>query len=251
MSRGSVVVYLLEQDWALTQSIPSSACERGVMRTYSGNAERGAKLTEFLHAQGIRAELHALAGPLVNIHFAVEAGLGQLGLNGQLLTPHAGSRCRIAVITTNATLEHGGPVDYGIHKICDACQVCVKRCPPGAIPNRRQDHRGVKKAKIKPERCLPVVAQAHGCAICMKVCPIQRYGLERVTTHYLETGTVLGKGTDELEGYDWIDGRHYGPQARPRLTKEFLTPMGISIDPNRTDPPERLAEDDHEDIALA
>jgi epoxyqueuosine reductase len=251
MSRGSVVVCILEQDWELTQSIPSSKCERGVMRTYAANGERAAKLTEFIHAQGIRAELHALAGPLVDIHFAVEAGLGQLGLNGQLLTPHAGSRCRIAVITTDATLEHAGPVDYGIHKICDACQVCVKRCPPGAIPNRRRDHRGVRKAKIKPERCLPTVAQAHGCAICMKVCPVQRYGLERVAGHYVETGEILGKGTDELEGFDWIDGRHYGPRSKPKLSKEFLRPLGISIDPDRTTPAAQLHESDAEDIALA
>jgi ferredoxin len=237
LSEGSVVVCLLEQSAELTQTIPSAKCERGVMRTYSELVDRVAVLAQLLQRRGFRTEIHGLGGSLISIHYAVEAGLGQLGLNGQLLTPRVGSRCRIALITTNATLVHGQPVDYGIHAICDRCRVCVRRCPPGAIPVRRKEHRGVTKAKIKPERCLPTVTQAHGCAICMKVCPVQRHGLQAVTDHLLETGEILGKGTDDLEGYDWIDGRHYGPGRKPPITRDFITPMGVGIDRARTEPP--------------
>jgi ferredoxin len=170
------------------------------------------------------------------IHYGVEAGLGQLGLNGQLLTPQAGSRCRLSIITTNAQLVHSGPADYGIHAICDQCQLCIRRCPPGAIPNHRRDHRGVVKAKIKTERCLPVMAQSYSCGVCMKVCPVQRYGLDRVREHLIATGTILGKGADELEGYDWIDGRHYAPGEKPRLEPELLHPRDLVLDVTRTRP---------------
>ena len=44
------------------------------------------------------------------------------------------------------------------------------------------------KAKINTSRCLPLVAQADGCAICMKVCPVQRYGLDAVWEHWAATG---------------------------------------------------------------
>ena len=236
VSTGSVIVCVLEQDWKVTQTAPSARAERGVMVTMSGLTERACALADFLHERGVQAQVHALAAGLVAIHFAVEAGLGQLGLNGQLLTPRAGSRCRIAVITTNAVLEHGSPVDYGIHAICDQCQLCVKRCPTGAIPNKRAPFRGITKAKIKPDRCAPATVQAHGCAVCMKVCPVQRYGLDAVTKHLVETGTILGKGSDELEGYGWIDGRRYGPGEKPRLSREFMEP-GRVIDPKRQDPP--------------
>src|SRR4051812_14729199 len=94
--------------------------------------------------------------------------------------------------------------------------------PPGAIPNQRREHRGVVKAKIKTDRCLPVMAQSHACGVCMKVCPVQRYGLDRVQEHLVATGTILGKGSDELEGYDWVDGRHYGPGEKPRLEAHLL-----------------------------
>jgi hypothetical protein len=70
----------------------------------------------------------------------------------------------------------------------------------------------------------------------MKVCPVQRYGLDRVKAHYVETGAILGKGTDELEGYDWIDGRHYGPGEKPRMTPQLVTPEGFDWDPSRIRP---------------
>jgi epoxyqueuosine reductase QueG len=212
------------------------------MYTYMEMAELGRDLCDFLHERGIEAQMQGPGGRLASIPFAVQAGLGQLGLNGQLLTPVAGSRVRLGLVTTDAELVHDEPVDFGIHAICDECQICVKRCPSGAIPNKRKPHRGVVKARIKPERCLPVQVQAHGCGICMKVCPVQRYGLEDVTKHLMETGEILGKGNDDLEGYHWLDGRHYGPGQKPRITKEFMTPLGIAIDPKREHPPAQESE---------
>ena len=238
--QGSVIVCLLEQDWEATQTIPSLRAEREAIRTYEGMVERAVPLARLLHSKGFRADVGGPTGPSVSIHYAVQAGLGQLGLNGQLLTPQAGSRCRITLIHTNAQLVHDQPVDYGINAICDECRACVRRCPPGAIPQRRAYHRGVLKAKIKSDRCLPVLMQTHGCAICMKVCPVQRYGLDAVKSHYLETGEILGKGTDELEGYHWpLDGRHYGPGEKPRITSEIVNVGGI--DPKRLVPPDTEA----------
>ena len=46
------------------------------------------------------------------------------------------------------------------------------------------------------------MARYLGCGICMKVCPIQKFGLQAVMEHYIETGgEILGKGTHQLEGY--------------------------------------------------
>ena len=59
----------------------------------------------------------------------VAAGLGQLGANGQLLSPHFGSRARLMMITTDAPVRYDKPVDYGVHAFCQKCLVCVDRCP--------------------------------------------------------------------------------------------------------------------------
>jgi ferredoxin len=236
-----VIVCALEQSWAATQSIPSVRAEVAHQVTYARMDPMLRQLADFIESLGFRA-VPGNGG--VAIHYAVEAGLGQLGLNGQLLTPFAGSRCRLMLIQTDMPLTVDRPVDYGIPAICDACQVCVRRCPTGAITNRRQWHRGVYKAKIKTERCVPMVAQMHGCAVCMKVCPVQRYGLSAVLEEYAETGGILGKGSDELEGYVWpMDGKRYGPDEKPKeaISDEILHPIEFTFDarptlPARPDP---------------
>ena len=142
----------------------------------------------------------------------VQAGLGQLGANGQLLSPHFGSRARIMMISTDAPVVYDEPIDYGIHKFCQVCQVCVQRCPARALMKEKIWYRGVEKNKLIYKRCRPVMARYLGCGICMKVCPIQKFGLQAVMEHYIETGgEMLGKGTHQLEGYTLEDKGYFGP----------------------------------------
>ena len=217
-----IIILIFEQNWERTQEIPSRASERSVFYHYTDMMEQALPLADSLIQSGYRAHVHDTEGRVAAIPYAVEAGLGQLGLNGQLLTPQAGSRCRLMVINTDAPLPLDQPRDFGIHGICDRCEACIERCPSGAIPRHRASHRGVTKTKIDTSRCLPIVAQTHGCAVCMKVCPVQRYGLEAVVEEFRESGQILGKGTDELEGYRWpVDGKWYSPGERPRV-KEVL-----------------------------
>jgi len=233
----NVIVLVIEQDHAATQTAPSVRAERAAFRAYAEADAAAAGLASFVQDLGFRARPHGYLGEAVVIHYAVQAGLGQLGLNGQLLTPQAGSRARLELIATSAPLVYDEPVDYGVTALCDECQICVRRCPPGAIPKQRNEFRGVKKAKIKPERCFPILAQAHGCAVCMKVCPVQRWGLDAVRDQFLETGEILGKGSDDLEGFRWpIDGRFYGSGEKPRMTNELLQPPGWKFDKTRTAP---------------
>lgn len=230
-----VIVCVLEQNYAATQTIPSHVSERAALHGYAELLMRATALSELLIDHGYRARTHDVQGEDVVLHYAVEAGLGQMGLNGQVLTPQAGSRCRITTINTDAPLVPDEPVDYGIHKICDACKVCVRRCPSGAIPGRRRMYRGVEKAKLNTARCFPVVARADGCAICMKVCPVQKFGLSAVTEEFERSGRILGKDTDELEAYDF-EGTHYPAGMRPKLPLEWFEPPGLRFDPTRRKP---------------
>jgi epoxyqueuosine reductase len=229
-ARGNrVIVCALEQNHASTQTIPSALAEKGALSASAAVLDKAAQLAESLHELGFRAAAEPLGGRGIFLHYAVAAGLGQLGLNGQVLTPFAGSRCRWTLIQTDAPLVIDKPVDIGIPKLCDACQVCVRRCPVGAIPAKRAMYRGIEKAKINTVRCWPVVAQAHGCAICMKVCPVQKYGLQPVIDEWSRSGKILGKDSDELEGFTWIDGKHFGPGQRPKLSLSFTKPADFPL----------------------
>jgi epoxyqueuosine reductase len=218
-----VVVGLLEADWKSTQTIPKPRGETSFRLGDGVLIRKMALLGEYIASLGYQVRFNTQhGGDGLVIPYAAAAGLGQLGLNGQLLTPRAGSRCRIWTLNTDAPLVFDEPVDYGIPKICDACQVCVRRCPSGAITSKRRPHHGVTKAAINPERCIPVVAQSDHCAVCTKVCPVQRYGLAAVVEEFTATGRIPGKGTDELEAYEF-HGKRYPSGTRPKLPPEYFS----------------------------
>jgi ferredoxin len=230
----TVVVCVLEQRWEPTQLIPGPVSEQTALSTNAELMQLEVQLASYLHELGYQARPHTTEGVGIVQHYAVEAGLGQMGMNGQLLTPWAGSRCRLSAITTDAPLVRDHPRDFGVPALCDRCRACVRRCPSGAIPGKRAFHRGVEKTKLNLARCFPVVAQVHGCSVCMKVCPVQRYGLASVHDHFERTGEVLGAETDELEGYVWpLDGVHYGPGDRPKLPGSFFDVPGFDGDTTR------------------
>ena len=83
--------------------------------------------------------------------------------------------------------------------------------------------RGIEKNKLYFKRCRPVMARYLGCGICMKVCPIQKYGLQNTMEHYAETGQVLGKGTHDLEGYTLEGKGYFGPGEMPVFDAGFFS----------------------------
>ncbi len=133
------------------------------------------------------------------------------------------------IITTDVPVTYHQAVDYGINKFCDQCQVCVNRCPGRALLKDRVWYRGVLKNKLIYDRCRPIMVEYEGCAVCMKVCPIQRYGMEPVMEHYLDAGEILGKGTSNLEGYELRGKGYCGPDELPHFDREtFDIPHGTT-----------------------
>ena len=222
----------VEQDYRKTQTGPGVEADLARFETYEVEQTLSLKLADYIRERGYHAQLHDgsdNSGPYIPLF--VSAGLGQLGANGQLLSPHFGSRARLMLITTDAPLTYDTPQDYGIHKFCQECQVCVNRCPGRAITRDKVWWRGVEKNKLIYERCRPVFVAYHGCAVCMIVCPIQRYGMKPVMEHYVQTGEVLGKGTENLEGYAIQGKGHFGPGDLPHFNREFFEfPQGREED---------------------
>ena len=213
----------LEQDYTQTQTIPSLEAEFAHFGTYETEGALALELAEYIRGLGYHAQIHSPNdNSAAYIPMFVAAGLGQLGANGQLLSPHFGSRARLMIITTDGPVTYDSPIDYGIHNFCQKCQVCVNRCPGRALEKQKVWWRGAEKNKLIYERCRPVMARYEGCAVCMKVCPVQRYGMKPVMEHYVETGQVLGKGTDNLEGFTLRDKGYFGPGQLPHFDREFF-----------------------------
>ena len=212
-----------EQDYEPTQSIPSVPAEIVHSSTYRTEGAAGLELANYIRSLGYNSQVHNPndnTGPYIPMF--VQAGLGQLGANGQLLSPHFGSRARLMIITTDANVTLDAPIDYGIHSFCKICQVCVNRCPGRALTREKVWWRGAEKNKLIFKRCRPVMARYLGCGICMKVCPVQKFGMKPVMEHFVATGQVLGKGTHALEGYELHDQGYFGPGELPTFDREFF-----------------------------
>ncbi len=228
----SAICLALEQDFAATQEIPGIEAEMAQGDAYLKQAELSKQLVEYILSLGYSAQVSGPVwhfGPMIPMF--VEAGLGQLGVNGQLLSPKFGSRARLQIILTNAKVTFDKPVDYGIYKYCESCQICFTRCPGRALQGERVWYRGVEKHKLIFKRCRPVMTRYDGCGVCMKVCPIQKYGMKPVMEHYVETGEILGKGSDNLEGYTLGDKGYFPPGKLPHFDRDFFDmPTGRAED---------------------
>ena len=200
--------------------IPSLESEHAHFGTYEIEGAKAIELAAYIRSIGYHAQIH---NPSDNsgsfIAMFVAAGLGQLGANGQLLSPHFGSRARLMLITTDAPVTYDEPEDYGDSPLLPDLPG-VRRPVPGPGTGKGEGLvAGVEKNKLVYDRCRPVMARYEGCGVCMKVCPIQRYGMKPVMEHYVETGEVLGKGTDNLEGFEMRGRATSGPASCPTSAK--------------------------------
>jgi len=218
-----VVCLAMEQPYEETQMIPGPAAEAKVFETYRREGSQGLVLANYIRSLGYHAQVQNPNDASAALHpMFVAAGMGQMGAMGYLLSPHFGSRHRLMLLTTDAPVTYDKPVDYGIHAFCSICQVCVNRCPGRALMREKVWWRGVEKFKIIAKRCRPVMARYAACGVCMKVCPVQRFGLKPVLEHYAATGQVLGKGTHNLEGFEMYDMGYFGPGELPRFGSDFF-----------------------------
>src|SRR5262249_56006899 len=71
-------------------------------------------------------------GSLSTRHVAIEAGLGTIGFELNLLTKEAGPRCYTTVVLTDAELEPDGKLT---EQLCigEPCSRCLYSCPPDAV----------------------------------------------------------------------------------------------------------------------
>ena len=218
----NMVVALSEVPAPVMDSAPSRESYLGAFEAELRCGNRALAMGDFLRSKGYPVQyIHVPLAErsLALVHpYAVEGGLGQMGANGQLLSPVEGSRSTFVLLSTDAPMSYDKPVDYGINRLCEECRICVGRCPGRALSEVKINWRGVHKHKVNTDRCLSMVARYSGCNVCTKVCPVQKYGLTEVMAHYRSTGgQVLGKGAEELEGYA-MDGKGYqGPARRPRF----------------------------------
>lgn len=79
-----------------------------------------------VYAKG--STLGALIPPFSHRYAAHAAGVGAIGLSGNVMTPEYGTRVYLGTVIADAPLLADGPLD---EDPCDGCKLCVQACPTG------------------------------------------------------------------------------------------------------------------------
>lgn len=145
-----------------------------VMRVYTQLDIIATTLAAYIRSLGYPARAHIITNyQVLCIPIAIEAGMGELGRHGLMLTKELGSCLKIATVTTDLPLLHDQPVDLGAEEFCRDCKICAETCPSGAISYGDQKVvRGVQKWAINSQACFKVWNETGtDCGVCLASCP--------------------------------------------------------------------------------
>ncbi len=178
----NVIVIGKSMDYALTETVPSALAGAATGLAYSRDATTLIALAQYIRNLGYRAYASMNDTGLV-IPMAIQAGLGEYGRHGLVITPEFGPRLRFGKVFTDLPLVADGPRTFGVKQFCDQCRRCADACPVKAIPHDppsaarydRSNLVGVTKWTVNAAKCFGFwVNQNTDCSICIRVCPYNR-----------------------------------------------------------------------------
>ena len=169
------IAFTVEMDYKMMSAAPAAPTVMESAQKYLSSGAIAIQIAHFIRELGYDARAHIDANyelicPLV----ARDAGLGEIGRMGLLITPKNGPRIRIAVVTTNIPLiKNQKKNDLSVLDFCNHCKKCAVVCPVQAIPKaERRQISDTFRWQINSEDCYTYWCQAGtDCGKCVISCP--------------------------------------------------------------------------------
>jgi ferredoxin len=216
------IAFTVEMDLQLVGNAPAAPTLLESARQYANASGIAVQLGNLIRSMGYPARAHIdgnyrVVAPLV----ARDAGLGEIGRMGLLMTPRLGPRVRLGVVTTDLPLLADRPgyaasvLDY-----CQICQKCAGNCPVRAIPaGDREEIDGVYRWRIDQEVCFRYwCAIGTDCARCLVVCP---FSYPDTKMHNMVRWAVRRSGAAR-RAVNWLDRAFYGAAPAPKPAPSWL-----------------------------
>jgi len=191
----------------------------------SCNYAKGAFITTALARWAGNMGYHAAAHhnrhyDLLVVPLAVDAGLGELGRLGYLITDRFGPRVRLFAVTTDLPLVPDKPVDLGVEGFCERCLKCADSCPSRSIPHgEKKLSNGIERWKLNEETCFDYWGKVGtDCSVCMGVCPFSRPDrpLHRFVRWFIRRSPLARRV------FPHLDNLIYGRKWRPREVPDWV-----------------------------
>lgn len=169
------IAVTVEMDHKMLATAPNGPTVMESAQQYMEVGKIAVQVAMFIRNLGYEARAHIdgnyeVVCPLI----ARDAGLGEIGRMGLLMTPRYGPRVRIAVVTTNLPMITDKPLnDYSMIDFCIKCKKCADTCPGDAIMlGDMEEIDGIKRWQINQEACFAIwCIFGTDCGRCMSVCP--------------------------------------------------------------------------------
>lgn len=172
------IVFAVKMDFEIISMSPKPPVIVETANKYVKAAEISIITANFIRKLGYPAIAHfagsdykAMLPPL-----AYQAGLGEIGRLGILITESYGPRVRLGLITTDMPLAVDKPKVFGVQNFCQICQKCALNCPSKAIPfEDKREENGSLRWIINREACYEFWRKCGtDCAKCIHVCPYSK-----------------------------------------------------------------------------
>jgi reductive dehalogenase len=151
---------------------------------------------------------------------AVDAGLGEVGRCGYLMTKEFGARIRLSLVTTDLELVPDKPVDIGVEHFCIICKKCAHCCPSQAIPEEDDpmEVNGSLRWKLNEEACFDYWGKVGtDCNVCMNVCP---WSHARTFPHRLIVA-MISRNSLARYIFQILDDVFYGKKPKPKAAPKW------------------------------
>lgn len=167
-------VFAVETDHNYINTAPVLSQSIEVTKGYVNAAIVGMILTYYIRLMGYNARNHMDGNYLMVMPLAAkEAGLGDIGRHGLLVTPEYGSRIRLGAVSTDMPLITNERSPLKTREFCEECGRCALLCPSKAISKELPGNiDGVERWQIKQELCFRKWMEfGTDCGICVAACP--------------------------------------------------------------------------------
>ncbi|MBD3405121.1 MAG: reductive dehalogenase [Candidatus Lokiarchaeota archaeon] len=185
-SLNRAIVIAIEMDYDGIATSPTFAAQAASSIGYSKMAFVEIQLSSLIRRMGYTA-IACGNDVALSVPLAIDAGLGQYGRHGLLITKEFGPRVRLAKILTDMPLIPDSP-DRGfceaVIRFCETCKKCAKECPSQSISydkerkwhgKTKSNNPGVKKWYVNAETCYNFWIQNGGeCSNCIRSCPYNK-----------------------------------------------------------------------------
>jgi reductive dehalogenase len=209
------VVFATEMNFEMVGAAPHTPTVIESMINYAKGAYLATQIAAYIANLGHPAVANHLRHyDAVLVPLAVDAGLGELGRLGYLMTKEYGPRVRLGAVTTDLPLIPDKPVDIGVEDFCTICKKCSTCCPSQSIPSGEQIVvNGTLRWKLNEQTCFDYWAKVGtDCNVCMRVCP---WSHARTAPHRLIVELVF-RNRWSRRIFNVMDDVFYGRKPKPK-----------------------------------